>query len=690
MNSKTILLPLLVLVIVNGAAYTAYKTNIEIEDQHAHYAFKVEAEKQFNVFSLVLKSKIGIARSMKAYFEGSKFVSRAEFKVFSSTILKAHPEIQALNWLPKIRHAQRASFEQGIQDEGFKHYQIMDIVGNQLEVAPKHELYYPIKYYEPLQANKKVHLLNTISSSQALGAVARLSTQIEYSISAPLTLVQEQSEQKGVLIFFPIIQNQQRLGIVELVLRLGDLLQYSQGLLGDNKKMVVNLVDISKEGLQPLVMPKHIDDKHLYQQHTLSFGGRIWQMAFYPTTDLLEHHHEHEEDILFSYLIRGPVISFFIAGLLLILLRQTEKLKASKERTQQIINLSADAYFLYDKKGEILDVNQHACDEVGYSREELLDLKIVDITNVNQCQLDELLGVLKLGEFQTIPCQHVHKDGHIISVEVSISHFLLEGKTVFSAFSRDITEREKQQAELIRLKELAEEASRTKSEFLANMSHELRTPMHGILSFSNFGIKKIKTASQDKLKQYFSNIHLSGSRLLVLLNDLLDLSKLEAGKMVLNKRPTDLNILFESCYAEQQQRMLDMSLTLVFNPEQAPLAEFDPDRIGQVVTNILSNAIKFSPEKGVITVNITQEKQQLKFSLHDQGLGIPSNELDTIFDAFIQSSTTKTGSGGTGLGLAISKKIMEQHGGNIWAKSESNIGSTLLFTLPFTKESEHD
>lgn len=237
--------------------------------------------------------------------------------------------------------------------------------------------------------------------------------------------------------------------------------------------------------------------------------------------------------------------------------------------------------------------------------------------------------------------------------------------------------------EIIKAKERAEIANQAKSIFLSNISHELRTPMHGILSFSNFGIKKIDKAPKEKLYQYFTNIHTSGERLLLLLNDLLDLSKLEAGKMELNCKETDLVGVFESCYHEQEQLMKDLSLTLQFDqPAQPVIGTFDAIRIGQVISNLLSNAIKFNSKAGAITVVIEKKDRHLYFSMQDEGLGIPEDELDTIFDAFVQSTKTRTGAGGTGLGLAICREVVTGHGGKIWAQNIPDHGAKFVFSIP--------
>ncbi|MCF6282634.1 MAG: ATP-binding protein [Candidatus Polarisedimenticolaceae bacterium] len=241
------------------------------------------------------------------------------------------------------------------------------------------------------------------------------------------------------------------------------------------------------------------------------------------------------------------------------------------------------------------------------------------------------------------------------------------------------------------LRKEADAANMAKSEFLANMSHELRTPMHAILSFSTFGEEKIDTASKEKLKQYFTNIRTSGERLLTLLNDILDLSKLEAECADFNLQTHDLKTVVETAITEvsglAHNKSLQISITL---PTEPLIINFDHGKILQVIRNLLSNAIKFSPENEQIVVSFASTTLQsgdnkvpaTMVNVTDHGVGIPEGELEAVFNKFVQSSKTKTGGGGTGLGLAISKEIIEKHGGKIWAKNNLNGGCTFSFTVP--------
>jgi len=223
------------------------------------------------------------------------------------------------------------------------------------------------------------------------------------------------------------------------------------------------------------------------------------------------------------------------------------------------------------------------------------------------------------------------------------------------------------------------------------MSHELRTPLHSILSFASFGTKKYANAEPEKLLDYFNSIKKSGQTLLELLNDLLDLAKLESGKVMFAFEPSDLGVLVRSVTNELDTLLSERNLSIRHEVSRFDgEVTLDIDKIKQVLRNLLNNAIKFSPEGGTIDVAICRVASSVRVSVRDQGPGIPQDELEAVFDKFIQSSKTKTGAGGTGLGLAICHEIIAAHKGRIWAEDRPEGGAVFSFEIPLSMDTHTD
>lgn len=260
---------------------------------------------------------------------------------------------------------------------------------------------------------------------------------------------------------------------------------------------------------------------------------------------------------------------------------------------------------------------------------------------------------------------------------------IAEMVTLSQSFNQMLDKIEIQNKKIRQEKDLAESSNRTKSMFLANISHELRTPMHGILSFARFGQQKFETATKEKLRSYFDEIYQSGTQLMNLLNDLLDISKLEAGKVEYYHRDENILQLMKFVCAEMQAFAEEKNLTLQIATDcKDVVLQMDSDRMRQVFRNILSNAIKFSFEKSIITLSLRDRDLLVECIVENHGVGIPEAEKEAIFDKFIQSSKTRTGAGGTGLGLAICREIVVHHGGRIWAESEPDKTTRFIIELP--------
>jgi signal transduction histidine kinase len=226
-------------------------------------------------------------------------------------------------------------------------------------------------------------------------------------------------------------------------------------------------------------------------------------------------------------------------------------------------------------------------------------------------------------------------------------------------------------------------ASRHKSEFLANMSHELRTPLNAIIGFSEVLSERMFGELNEKQDEYLKDIYTSGQHLLSLINDILDLSKIEAGRMELEltgfNLPGTLDNALTLVRERAGRRGIALGLTVDERLEQV---HADERKVRQVVLNLLSNAIKFTPEGGRIDVRAVPVDGSVEVSVSDTGVGIAPEDQEAIFEEFRQVGTAAKKVEGTGLGLALSQKFVELHGGRIWVKSEVGAGSTFTFTIP--------
>ncbi|WP_375591701.1 PAS domain S-box protein [Chitiniphilus eburneus] len=367
-------------------------------------------------------------------------------------------------------------------------------------------------------------------------------------------------------------------------------------------------------------------------------------------------------------------------------LRQSERLKRT------IIDTTADGYILIDDGRHIVDVNQAFCLLLGYRREELIGQQATLLWG----EAAEQIFPADLADRDTMR-NHI-EEVTLRSLDGQPMPFLVNSAAIHDdnrkleyafAFLTNISDLKEIEKNLLDAKEAAEAANVAKSAFLANMSHELRTPMHAILSFSEMGLSKSGRTEPTNLARYFERIHSSGNRLLVLLNDLLDMSRLEANRMTYDKTRNHLQQTVLGAAQEIAPLLQTRRLRLeVDETTPALYAVFDRARLTQVVVNLLSNAIKFSPVDGTIeiryleTATLCDGQPAVGLTVRDRGPGIPAGEEELIFDKFIQSSRMRETGGGTGLGLAISRQIMEDHGGEIFAASHPEGGALFTLLLP--------
>ena len=479
------------------------------------------------------------------------------------------------------------------------------------------------------------------------------------------------------------------------------------GKITDMNEALVEITGVSREELKNTDFLDYFTEpqkaRKVYQE---VFANE--SVADSPLT--LRHANGKLTDVLFNGSIykdhKGKTLGVVIVA------RDVTAQKLLSKYSLSLIEASLDPLITISNEGKITDMNEALVNITGMTREEITGTDFLDYFTEPQKAREVYQEVFAKGSVANSPLILRHKDGKLTDVLFNGSVYKDDHGNVLGVVivARDVTEQKRISTELTeaivfaelavgiaeeaKLKaekatQLAENAVKAKQQFLSNMSHEIRTPMNAIIGFTKV---LLKTDLRARQKEYLQAIKISGDALIVLINDILDLAKVDAGKMVFEETPFKLSFSLAAMLHLFETKIWEKNLKLVkeYDHTIPEVLIGDPVRLHQIILNLVSNAVKFTHE-GKITVSVRLLKENKKvatieFAVTDTGIGIPENKIENIFENFQQATSgTSRIYGGTGLGLAIVKQLVESQGGSIQVKSEVDKGSTFSFILNFQK-----
>ena len=481
----------------------------------------------------------------------------------------------------------------------------------------------------------------------------------------------------------------------------------TEGKITDMNEALANITGITREKLTGTDFFDYFTEpqkaREVYQE--VFANGSV---ADSPLT--LRHKKGKLTDVLFNGSVykddRGNVLGVVIVA------RDVTAQKLLSKYSLSLIEASLDPLVTINTEGKITDMNEALANITGITREKLTGTDFFDYFTEPQKAREVYQEVFAKGSVADSPLTLRHKNGELTDVLFNGSVYKDDRGNVLGVVivARDVTEQKRIATELIEAKvfaelatgiaeeakskaesatRIAEDAVKAKQQFLSNMSHEIRTPMNAIIGFTKVVLKMDLSVKQ---KEYLQAIKISGDALIVLINDILDLAKVDAGKMTFEQSPFKMAVSISAMLHLFETKIQEKNLALVkeYDKRIPDVLVGDPVRLHQIILNLVSNAVKFT-SKGKITVSVKmlsedERKATIEFAVSDTGIGIGEDKIDNIFENFQQASSgTSRLYGGTGLGLAIAKQLVERQDGSISVKSKIDEGSTFSFKLNFLK-----
>lgn len=678
--------PLLLSCLVVVLVFIAASRN---EQRKQENQFQQQAHLIITSLNHHLNSVIHSLSTLRGLFVASKDVSAEEFAAYMEHIVPRHQGIAALSWNLRLSHSQRPALEQALEQEGaLLGVNERDAQGQRVRAGERPE-YVVVRFMDGLQGDRNALGYDVASQPSRRQAMELAADTGQASVTAPLQLVQSPPGQLSALIFLPVYQQittpdslaarrEQLRGYATAVIRVRELVEAA--LAGfDAGLFNINLSDTTHSdkplqlyGQADTPIPPHA--QAMVNRETLDIGGRQWQITIVPTARFLASKVSLES---WFVLAGGLLFCSLLGGFLLLISGRAQHIKQLVDQQTQelaaILDNATEAILVIDDQGLIAKTNPATASLFGYTPFDLHQRPIGQLLPALAEHFKPGITPINSGLQETLGRTLT---GQELTLELSINPMALGERQLYSLIIHDVSARKRM--------------DKLKREFISTVSHELRTPLTSIRGALSLAVSGKLGELPTKVEQLLDIARNNAERLGRLVNDILDIDKLEFGQLQLQLQCLPIYKLLEQALEHNQgyASRYGISLQLVSplaQPEQY-CVEADSDRLLQVMSNLLSNAIKFSHGHGEeVRVELTIEGNSARVAVQDQGAGIPEEFRARIFQKFAQADGSNTRHHeGTGLGLSICKIIIERLGGTIGFHSHEGQGSCFYFTLPLS------
>ncbi|MBI3774110.1 MAG: response regulator [Gammaproteobacteria bacterium] len=696
------------LLIALGFVLVAYVEASRWEQQ------RIDAEFNFRATNLADNMEAALAKQLESlawithYYASSEHFTRDGFRQFVAPIIAENGAARALEWLPKVPDTQRTKFEAQVRNEGFADFQIVERDSNNRRVrAASRPEYYPVTYVEPWVGNEIVFGYDLASEPKRRAALNQARSTGRPTVSARVRLLQQNNEapERGVVLFFPVISLQ---GFVLEVITLDNLVDTVMR-PSDRDLFTLELTDQSAPPAEQLLFPggavaPSSQAMALSYLRSIEFAGRKWQARFSPTPAYMQQNNGWQSWVVLA------------AGLMFVSLLETFLLSVSGRATRVERMIEQRTYELSQAHRVVSDAQRIA--HLGHwswdlhSNAERWSAEQARIFGFEANELtishEKFIEAIHPGDRETVATaiqtalngkNSYRVECRIRQVAGALRHVVYVGEVERGAGGTplrmvgivlDVTERKRVELEIIAAKEEAMRANRAKSEFLSSMSHELRTPLNAVLGFAQLlGYDQQLTAQHQAT---VTKIRTAGEHLLNLINDVLDLSRIETGHVNLSMEPVALDPLIDECRILTQALADKRGLHFVASQCGAGVyVQVDRTRLKQVLVNLLSNAVKYNCEGGEIELSYTLHDGSVCISVRDTGKGLSADQQAHLFQSFNRLGQERGEIEGTGIGLVITKRLVELMQGELTFRSSVDVGTVFsieLLTVPTPQAAE--